>query len=175
MRNPRLGLLLAAIALAIAACAAGATEDELPVDAGSDAAPPAAGACLVDEPDCDDIGVPAGGGALPPPSDEGEVVTGGMVAGDGLSVPEALAGDTEGVIAVSGFLFDDGSGPVLCEALAESFPPQCGGASVPVENYEEAVEVPLVSEQGVTWTDQSLVLFGEIVDGTLVVDPTVFG
>ena len=88
---------------------------------------------------------------------------------------EALTGDAAGGIAVSGFLFDDGSGPVLCEVLAESFPPQCGGASVPVEGYEEAVDVPLVSEQGVTWTDQPLTLFGEIVDGTFVIDPTVLG
>lgn len=173
MRTQRLALLLGALALVLAACGA-ATEAELPVNDDPDQAPPAAGACLVGEPDCNDIGVPDGG-ELPLPSDDGEVVTGGMVAGDGLTVSEAVDGGAEGVIAVQGFLFDDGSGPVLCEVLAESFPPQCGGASLPVSGHEEAIDVPLVSEQGVTWTDQALVLFGEVVDGALVVDPTVLG
>lgn len=172
MRSPSRILLFVLLVAVVAACGDDATGEELPVN--TDAPPAAAGACLVDEPDCDDIGVPDGG-ELPLPSDDSEVVTGGMVAGDGLTVSEALTGDAEGVIAVSGFLFDDGSGPVLCEVLAESFPPQCGGASVPVEGYEEAVDVPLVSEQGVTWTDQPLTLFGEIVDGTFVIDPTVLG
>ena len=173
MRRQRCALLFGVLTLVLAACGS-ATEEALPVDDDPDPAPPAAGACLVDEPDCNDVGVPDGG-ELPIPSDDGEVVTGGMVAGDGLTVAEALEGGADGVIAVQGFLFDDGSGPVLCEVLAESFPPQCGGASVPVEGHEEAVDVPLVSEQGVTWTDQPLILFGDIVDGTLVVDPTVLG
>jgi hypothetical protein len=166
-------MLFGILALVLAACGGGAQEEELPIDTGD--APPAAGACLVDEPDCNDIGVPTDGGALPPPSDDGEVVTGGMVADGGLTVSEALITDVVGVIGVEGFLFDDGSGPVLCEVLAESFPPQCGGASLPVSGHEEAVGVPIIAEQGVTWTDQPLVLFGEIVDGTLVVDPTVLG
>ena len=169
----RLGMLFGILALVLAACGGGAQEEDLPINTGD--APPAAGACLVDEPDCNDIGVPTDDGALPPPSDDGEVVTGGMVADGGLTVSEALITDVVGVIGVQGFLFDDGSGPVLCEVLAESFPPQCGGASVAVEGHEEAVDVPIVSEQGVTWTDQPLTLFGEIVDGTLVVDPTVLG
>lgn len=169
----RLGMPFGILALVLAACGGGAEEEDLPINTGD--APPAAGACLVDEPDCNDIGVPTDGGALPPPSDDGEVVTDGMVADGGLTVSDALTTDASGVIAVQGFLFDDGSGPVLCEVLAESFPPQCGGASVAVEGHEEAVDVPIVSEQGVTWTDQPLVLFGEIVDGTLVVDPTVLG
>ena len=174
MRSRTRLMLSAMLVLALAACGGEVAQDELPINPDADVPQAAAGACLVDEPDCDDIGVPSGG-ALPPPSDDGGVVTGGMVAGDGLTVSEVLATDADGVIAVSGFLFDNGSGPVLCEVLAESFPPQCGGASVPVEGHEEAVDVPLVSEQGVTWTDQPLVLFGEVVDGTFVVDPTVLG
>ena len=173
MRSRRL-MLCAVLVTVVAACGGDATEEELPPDAGPGQAPPAAGACLVGEPDCDDVGVPDGG-ELPPPSDDGEAVTGGVVAGEGLTVSEALEGDADGVIAVRGFLFDDGAGPRLCDVLAESFPPQCGGESLPVVDHEEAVDVPIVSEQGVTWTDQPLVLYGEIVDGTLVVDPTVLG
>ena len=174
MRTPRLLLLSAVLAAVLAACGGDASDNELPADPGDDSTPAAAGACLADEPDCNDIGVPADGGELPLPADDGEVVTDGMAA-EPLTVSEAVVFDTDGVIAVQGFLFDDGSGPVLCEVLAESFPPQCGGASVAVSGHEEAVDVPFVTEQGVTWTDQPLVLFGEYVDGTLVVDPTVLG
>ena len=168
-------MLCAVMKIVLAACGGAATDEELPVDTGADPAPAAAGgACLGDEPDCNDIGVPSDGGELPLPSDDGEVVTGGMVAAP-LTVSEALVSDIGGVIAVQGFLFDDGAGPMLCETLAESFPPQCGGESLSVSGHEEAVDVPIVTEQGVMWTDQSLVLFGEIVDGALAVDPTVLG
>jgi hypothetical protein len=147
---------------------------ELPINSDPDSAPPAAGACVVDEPECNDTGVlPDDANPLPPPSDA--TMSGGMVANGGLTVSEALVSDVGGVIAVQGFLFDDGSGPRLCETLAESFPPQCGGASLPVSGHEEAVNIPMLEEQGVTWTDQTLVLFGEVVGGTLVVDPTVTG
>lgn len=164
----------AVLVLALTACGGGDAQDELPINPDDDVPQAAAGACLVDEPDCDDTGAPPDGGALPPPSDD-EAVTGGIGAHTGLTVSEALATDATGIIAVDGFLFDDGSGPKLCEVLAESFPPQCGGASVAVEGHEEAVDVPIVSEQGVSWTDQPLTLFGEIVDGALLVDPTVLG
>jgi hypothetical protein len=86
-----------------------------------------------------------------------------------------LVSDVGGVVAVRGAFFDDGSGPRLCEALAESFPPQCGGGSLPVTGYEEVIDVPLQTEQGVTWTDQPVTFIGEIVGGVLVVDPTATG
>jgi hypothetical protein len=172
MRSRRILLLCALLAAALTAC--GGDEGQLPVDTGADPGSSAAGACLVDEPDCDDVGVPTDPGELPPPSDDGGEVTGGMVA-DPLTVSQALVSDIGGVIAVQGFLFDDGSGPVLCETLAESFPPQCGGGSLPVSGHEEAIDVPLVTEQGVTWTDGVVVLLGRYVDGALEVDPTILG
>lgn len=177
MKLRRLLMLLSLAALVLAACGGGTAEDELPINPDPDSAPgAAAGACLVGEPDCNDTGaLPDDSNPLPPPSDDGVTVTDGMVADGGLSVSEALASDATGVIAVQGFLFDDGSGPVLCDALAESFPPQCPGDSLPVSGHEEAIGVPVVTEQGVTWTDQTVVLFGEVVDGTLVVDATVTG
>lgn len=174
MRTRQRLMLCAVLVAVLAACGGDTTDEQLPIDSDPGSQPPAAGACLVGEPDCNDTGVTGDGGELPLPPDDGEVVTGGMVV-EPLTVPQVRVSDLGGVIAVQGFLFDDGSGPVLCETLAESFPPQCGGASLPVSGYEEAIDVPIMSEQGVTWTDQTVVLLGEYVDATLVVDPTVLG
>lgn len=177
--------VLAAFALVLVACGDGTVEESpiasLPI-ADDGATPPAAsGACLEGEPDCNDTGVIGEPQDLPLGDDEptgvdgGGVVSGGMTVDGGLEVSEALAGDAAGIIAVQGYLVDSGSGAKLCEALAESFPPQCGGASIPVSGYEEMIDVPLNSNQNTTWTDERVTLFGEIIDGTFVVDPTVAG
>ncbi len=90
-----------------------------------------------------------------------------------MSVSEVLSGEVAGAAAVKGFLVVDAGGARLCEALAESYPPQCGGEALPITNYEEFLGVPLQEAQGVTWTDDVVSLLGLIVDGTLVVDPTI--
>lgn len=64
-----------------------------------------AGACIADEPDCDDTAVPGGDPSdLPPPADTpDEPSPTGMLVGGGLSVADALATDATGIIAVKGF------------------------------------------------------------------------
>lgn len=177
--------LVAALMVVLAACGSEADQvSELPTNDNPGDAPAAAGACLEGEPDCIDTGVITDE-PLPLPGDDtddagssddgGTVVSGGMTVDGGLTISEALASDVTGIIAVQGFLLDDGTGARLCEALAESFPPQCGGASIPVTGYEEVLDVPLQSEQSTTWTDDWVTFFGEIVDGVFVVDPTVTG
>ena len=177
MKTRRSYLLVAALALALAACGGGTADDDtasLPVNDDPASSGGAAGACLAGDPDCNDIG--DGGGAAPLPADDEPTDGGssGMVV-EPMTISDALVSDAGTVIAVQGFFFDDGSGPRLCEALAESFPPQCGEASIPVTGYEEVIDVPLQSEQGVTWTDQAVTFLGEIVDGTLVIDLGVTG
>lgn len=176
--------LLAVLSLALVACGDGTVDEaptaSLPPAAGGDQPPAASGACLEGEPDCVDTGV-VNAPPLPLEDEEpnvvsgGGAVSGGMTVNGGLEVSEALATDAVGIIAVQGYLLDDGTGALLCEALAESYPPQCGGASIPVTGYEEAIDVPLANASGVTWTDDRVTLFGEIVEGVLVVDPTVAG
>lgn len=182
--------VIAALALVAAACGSGDDASDAPVaptqgseepaplppNPNSDETPPAAGACLEGEPECNDTPQPGEVPQdLPPPSDEPVSPGGsqGALVDGGLTVTEALNTDATGVIAVKGFLVIDGNGARLCEALAESFPPQCGGASIPVSNYEEVLGTPLQNEQGVSWTDGTVSFLGEIVDGTLVVDPFV--
>ena len=112
---------------------------------------------------------------VPTVDDTSASTVGGALAGGGLSVAEALATDAIGILAVRGFIVDDGVLARLCETLAESFPPQCGGASVAVPGYQAVDVGPLSQAEGVTWTDQPVVIFGELIDGTLVADPNVAG
>lgn len=138
-------LLLAVLALALVLAACG--------DSGAAADPdPAAGACLVGDPDCDDVP-----GTTGPPIDPPALG----------AVPVADARGIEGPFAITGYYVDDGSGARLCEALAESFPPQCGGASisldpggVPIANLETA--------QGVSWSNEPIVVEGEISFGVFM-------
>jgi inhibitor of cysteine peptidase len=55
----------------------------------------------------------------------------------------------------------------LCEALAESFPPQCAGASVVIADPDE-LDVELSEAQGVRWTDLPIELAAHF-DGTRLV------
>ncbi len=168
MRLRTLITLLAALALAAAACASGADVGET-----GELPPNPLSACHESEPDCNDtIDEPLFYGDEP---DLGPVpgdVTGGFVIDGGLTVTEALTTDAEGVIAVQGFVVQDQSGLRLCELLAESLPPQCGGESLTLSDLGAFDHDLLQSSQGVTWTDHPVTIFGEIVDGTL--QPTPF-
>lgn len=65
---------------------------------------------------------------------------------------------------VSGNLLVQGGEARLCSALAESFPPQCGGPSLLVDGLDLDSVADLTTEGGVSWSDRPIVLEG-IVDG----------
>ena len=155
----KLILIVAALALATAACGGG--EDDaaaLPVNDGAD--PSSAAACLADEPDCNDTpgGEPQD---LPTSGDDAAAIA--------VSVIDAV--DMTGPAVVTGFLVDRGGDLRLCEALAESFPPQCGGESIALSDHDQVDPDDLQSEGAVTWTDYAVTISGEIVDGTLIATP----
>ena len=110
--------------------------------------PAADDACLAGDPDCDD------GASSDLPAVEPE---------RGVSVADATAQPIDGGFELRGFFFADDAGARVCETLRESFPPQCGGASIPVGDFD--VDIPLSSEAGVSWTDQVVYLEGEIIGG----------
>jgi hypothetical protein len=88
------------------------------------------------------------------------------VDGPGISVEEAIAraGDGQGLL-VNGALFIDPDGTArLCSAIAESFPPQCGGARLPVEGLDPAQVPDLQEENGQRWAE-SVQLFGVLEAG----------
>lgn len=176
MNNPTRHMAwLMALVLATSACAV--ERETSDPDAG---VPQVAAVCAPGFPDCEDTIVVDQGdttdddlfaddeprdGVTPPGMS-------GVLVGGGLTVAEALATDATGVIAVAGFYFDDGSGPRLCEALAESFPPQCGGASLALGNVDNVDLGGLQSSQGTTWSDDSVVILGELANGVLTPTPT---
>ncbi len=167
-------MLAVTISMALAAAACGGDDSEV-ATRGSGADPAPSAQCNEEEPDCDDTAVDDGTGDAG--SDAGTSSDGAVVDG-GLTVGEALETDATGTIAVRGSLVADDESARLCDALAESMPPQCGDPSVvlagltagDLESLPDADTFELQTAQGVTWTDQHVTLLGELVDGELVVD-----
>jgi hypothetical protein len=128
------------LAFILAACAAAGPDD--PID--SDDTPPAS--------------VDAGGAPVL------VVAEGNRGGGDtGMSVADALGHQaTDDLIFVTGALFVDPDGTVrLCDAIAESFPPQCGGERIEVQGLDLASIADLQDENGVRWAE-GVILFGSV-------------
>lgn len=83
------------------------------------------------------------------------------VDGPGISVPEAIASaGTVGEVLVNGNLFIDPDGTVrLCDAIAESFPPQCAGERLEVRGLDLDSVPDLQEASGVRWAE-GIRLFG---------------
>ena len=81
-----------------------------------------------------------------------------------IEVAELLDGSSPVDASVIGFVVIDDGGARLCEALAESFPPQCGGPAVVIAN-PDVLTVALEQEQSVRWTNERVRLDGTY-DGT---------
>lgn len=160
LEQRRLAVVLAAVAVIAVACGAGDDQPE-----GAPPAPDVAADEPADLPPINDG--PAGA--------PNEPVTPGIPWSTefSMSVSEILSAEAAGAAAVKGFLVVDASGARLCDVLAESYPPQCGGETLPITNYEEFLVVPVQEAQGVTWTNDVVSFIGLIVDGTLIVDPTI--
>ncbi len=154
----KLVLLVAGLALVATACGGG--EDDaaaLPINDGTDPVIDTA-TCLAGEPDCGDD-TPGGEPTdLPQSSDDESMV----------AIPVVDAIGTNGPAVVTGFLVDTGGEYRLCEALAESFPPQCGGANIALTSIDQIDPDDLQTEGSITWTDYAVTISGEMVDGTLV-------
>jgi hypothetical protein len=90
------------------------------------------------------------------------VIVDGDPGSAGITVTQALDhGPTDDIVAVTGALFVDPDGTVrLCEAIAESFPPQCGGARLLVEGLDLA-SVELEEANGLQWAE-SVTLLGSV-------------
>lgn len=102
------------------------------------------------------------GAGEPPSSDE---ATG--TAPRAYTLDEAQAADVDGPILVTGLLIDAGDGWKLCALIAESYPPQCAGASVTVVDLDPA-DHDLFEANGVRWAEGAT-LFGVLSGDTFTV------
>jgi hypothetical protein len=105
-------------------------------------------------------------------------------AGDGavLTIEQALATEPGEPIKVTGTIVATGSGAdakiVLASALLESYPPQAGGATLPVTGLDLTSLVGLSSTAGqpdmapVSWSEYPVVLEGVMNNGVLEVQGT---
>ena len=119
----------------------------------------ALGAGCVADPDASD---PAS--SAPPVAGEPRlVIADGPISEPGMSVAEALGHQaTDDLVTVIGALFVDAAGTVrLCDAIAESFPPQCGGERIVVEGLDLAAVGDLQTDGEVSWAE-SVTLFGSV-------------
>lgn len=85
-----------------------------------------------------------------------------------VTVEQALAERPDGEVTIRGFLIDSGGDVRLCELVLESYPPQCGGASVVVEGVDVAARDDATTEGDISWVDQAE-LTGQLEGDTFVV------
>lgn len=116
------------------------------------------------------LALPACGGGEP--ADVPSPPPAASATGPALSVQEALASELDGPLLVRGYIVADEGGIRLCDALAESYPPQCGVASLRVEGVELDEFQRLTTASGVTWSDREVKLLGIVEDGVLTVTGT---
>jgi len=78
----------------------------------------------------------------------------GVGDGPGISIDDAIGQAGTGPLLINGSLFidRDGSG-LLCSAIAESFPPQCGGTRLRVRDLDLSSVPNLEEANGVRWAE----------------------
>ncbi len=102
----------------------------------------------------------ASGGGAGANADGTLTITDDVVDDPAVQVRDALAAD--GPVRVSGSLFVDADGAVLlCAAMAESFPPQCGGERLEVIGLD-LDDLDLEGANGVRWSEVPVELVGTV-------------
>lgn len=103
-------------------------------------------------------------------------VLGLTVLGCGDDDPETIttlseASEGTGAAELEGFVVERDGVAKLCEALLESFPPQCGEPSVVIANVGE-LDAEFTTEQNVRWTDLPVSAVGTVEGGVLTLQGT---
>ncbi len=104
-----------------------------------------------------------GGGETDRPAPQPAPSAAAPILGGGLSIQEAIDSDLDGPLMVRGYLIEREGELRLCDAIRESYPPQCGEPSLRVEG-----PAPRPSEERVS-------LLGEVQDATITVSETAQG
>ena len=93
--------------------------------------------------------------------------------GPGISIGEAISSNLQGPLLVNGHLHVQNDQVRLCEVLAESLPPQCGGRTLVVKGLDLMTVDGLKKEGSVTWSDQLVQVLGTVDGEVLTVGGTV--
>lgn len=145
---------------------------------GADGIPDVVFVCVDNQPDCQDTiitdDIPTGGDdpVAPTTSPSDGAVSNGLIVDDGLSVPEAIAYEGSEPVAIHGYVVRTSESAQLCEALAESHPPQCGGASLILVNPNATDDLPLIEDGNVQWSPDVVVLIGTVTGTEFTIDAT---
>ena len=115
----------------------------------------AVAACGADESDADR------------PSTEPPAIA-GIGAGPGISIEEAIALESPEPVLVNGWVHAQGGVIRFCDAIAESYPPQCPGVSLLVEGLKLEEVDGLQRASGVAWSERTQLL-GVVSDGKITV------
>jgi hypothetical protein len=92
----------------------------------------------------------------------------GLGAGPGISIEEAIALGSPKPVLVNGWVHAQGGEVRFCDAIAESYPPQCPGVSLLVEGLKLEEVDGLQRASGVAWSERTQLL-GVVADGTITV------
>lgn len=145
---------------------------------GADGIPDVVFVCADDQPDCQETiaagDIPTGGDdPVAPTTSPGDgAASSGMIVDDGLSVSEAMAYEGSQPVAVHGYVVRTSESAQLCEALAESYPPQCGGANLILVNPNATDDLTLLEDGDVQWSPDIVVLIGTVTETDLTIDIT---
>ena len=103
---------------------------------------------------------------------EASPTTATSVPSGGVSVERALELHSDEPLLVRGFLVLDGKRARLCSALAESYPPQCGGPSLVVTGLPGGNRQGLKEAEGVAWSEREVAFLGTVEDDVFRVNTT---
>jgi hypothetical protein len=98
----------------------------------------------------------------PPPA------SAGLGAGPGISIEEAIALQSPEPVLVNGWVHAKGDEIRFCDAIAESYPPQCPGVSLLVEGLKLEEVDGLQRAGDVAWSERTQLL-GVVADGKITV------
>lgn len=90
----------------------------------------------------------------------------GLGAGPGISIDEAIALQSPEPVLVNGWVYARGDEIRFCDAIAESYPPQCPGVSLLVDGLKLEEVDGLRREGDVAWSERTQLL-GVVADGKL--------
>jgi hypothetical protein len=105
----------------------------------------------------------AGEPAAPRPSD-----VAGIAAGPGISIDEAIAFESDEPLLVNGNIWAEGDNVYFCDAVAESYPPQCAGVRLEVVGIKLAEVDGLQRVGDIAWSERTQLL-GVVADGKITV------